>query len=64
MTALVARDPTNLTAYYQIGKIGAVSGVELDAAKAALEKYLATPAAPGAPAHADASFRLGMVLER
>jgi predicted TPR repeat methyltransferase len=36
----------------------------LAVARDALEKYLAVPARPGAPAHADATYRLGQVLER
>jgi hypothetical protein len=64
LTAIVARDPDNLPALYQIGKIGAIGGVELDAAKRALERYLALPVRPGTPTHADAHYRFAMVLER
>jgi TolA-binding protein len=64
LTAVLSRDSANLPALYQMGKLGAVGGIGLDSAKRALERYLAVPARPGTPAHADARYRLGMVLER
>jgi len=60
---IVRRDPQNLRAHYQIGKIGALAGIELDAAKQSLEKYLRANPPAGAPSLGAASYRLGMVLE-
>lgn len=60
---VVAQQPDNLQAHYQIGKIGALTGRELDVAEASLQRYLAHPPAPGVPTHADAHWRLGMIHE-
>ncbi len=60
---VVARDPGAMGAYYQIGKIGALTGKELDAATRALERYLSEPAQPGQPSHGAAEWRLGMIAE-
>ncbi len=61
---VLTRDSTRLVARYQIGKIAALTGRELDVGEAALRYYLARPVAPDAPTHADAKWRLGMILER
>jgi hypothetical protein len=60
---IVRSDPQNLRAHYQIGMIGAVAGIELDAAKQSLVKYLRATPPVGAPSLGAASYRLGMVLE-
>ena len=60
---LTERDSTVLGAYYQIGKIGALTGKELDRATRALERYLRTPVQQGQPSHGAAEWRLGMIAE-
>ena len=60
---VVARDPDRPAAQYQIGKIGALTGQELDVAQAALKRYLRHPAPPGSPSHAAAYWRLGQIEE-
>lgn len=60
---LVVQDSANLFAHYQIGKIGALTGKELDRAQASLEAYLRHQPPPGAPTHADAYWRLGLIRE-
>ena len=56
---LVAKDTSNLRALYQIGKIGAIAGLELDVAQSALHAYLRRPAPTDAPNDAAAHWRLG-----
>ncbi len=59
---IVEIDAANLDALYQIGRIGALTGQELDLARASLEEYLRHPPAEGLP-HAAAQWRLGMIHE-
>ena len=54
-------DPANLLARYQIGKIGALTGRELDLAQASLEEYLRHDPPENGPSHAAAHWRLGMI---
>ena len=63
LARIVQVDPTNLLARYQIGKIGALTGRELDLAQASLEEYLRHPPAENNPSHAAAHWRLGMIHE-
>jgi tetratricopeptide (TPR) repeat protein len=60
---IVKADSTRLDALYQIGRIGALTGRELATSRAALERYVRFPAAPGAPTHAAAYWRMGMIEE-
>ena len=60
---VIALDPENLSAHYQIGKIGALTGEQLDLAEASLEYYLDNRPPAGAPTHAGAHWRLGMIFE-
>jgi TolA-binding protein len=60
---IVASDSTLLAAHYQIGRVAALTGQELDAAQASLELYLRHPVAPESPSHASALWRLGMIEE-
>lgn len=60
---LLARTPPDVPALYQVGRIGAVSGQELDRAEAALRAYLQHTPPAGAPSHAGAHWRLGMIAE-
>jgi tetratricopeptide (TPR) repeat protein len=61
---VVRRDPAQTRALYQIGRLGAISGERLPRAEEALRAYLRQPPGPGSPSHANAQWRLGMVLER
>jgi tetratricopeptide (TPR) repeat protein len=61
---LVALSPEHLRAHYQIGRLGALTGRDLDAALASLRRYLREPSPTGAPSHASAHWRTGMIEER
>ena len=63
LTEITEADPDNLGAHYQIGKIGALAGRHLEVAEAALKRYLEQEAPAGAPSHAAAYWRLGMIYE-
>jgi tetratricopeptide (TPR) repeat protein len=56
-------EPGNRGALYQIGKISALSGENLDRGKECLEEYLGLDAVEGFPGHDGAHWRMGMVLE-
>jgi len=57
------RAPSDGSTLYQIGRVGAVSGKNLDRAQAALEQYLKIPHKRGTPSIAGAHWRRGMVFE-
>lgn len=57
------RAPNDGAMLYQIGRVGAVSGMRLDRAQAALDQYLKIPHKRGTPSIAGAHWRRGMVLE-
>ncbi|HUQ98854.1 MAG TPA: TRAP transporter TatT component family protein [Gemmatimonadaceae bacterium] len=57
------RSPNDGSALYQLGRVGAVSGLKLDRAQWALESYIRTPHKRGTPTIAGAHWRLGMVRE-
>jgi tetratricopeptide (TPR) repeat protein len=57
------RAPNDAAALFQLGRIGAVSGMKLDRAQWALGLYLKTPHKRGTPSIAAAHWRMGMVLE-
>lgn len=61
---LVALSPDHLRAHYQIGRLGALTGRELEAALASLQRYLREPPPAGAPSHAAAHWRRGMIEEQ
>lgn len=61
---LAGADPPHARALYQVGRTAALSGVGLEAATAALGRYLELDPEAGAPSRAAAEWRLGMVLER
>ena len=63
LAAVVVRQPDNLGAHYQIGKIGALTGKRLDMAEASLRVYLQHDEPAGGPSHAGAHWRLGMIFE-
>ena len=62
--AMVAANPSEFGALFQIGKTGAMSGQRLDRAAEALEAYLQTTPGRNDPTLAAAHWRLGMVHER
>ena len=61
---VVAREPENAGAWYQIGRSAAVSGEFLDEGAAALQRYLAMPHRRGQPETKHALYRLGQVQAR
>lgn len=62
--SLIAANPLEAGALFQIGKTGALSGQRLDRAEEALEAYLKTTPGRNDPSLAAAHWRLGMVHER
>ncbi|MFL5542153.1 MAG: S41 family peptidase, partial [Longimicrobiaceae bacterium] len=60
---LLARDPHDAAALYQLGRTAALSGQRQEAGITALQAYLSMPPAPGQPSHAAARWRLGMIYE-
>ena len=62
--AMIAANPTEFGALFQIGKTGAMSGQRLDRSAEALEAYLKTTPGRNDPTLAAAHWRLGMVHER
>ena len=60
---LATREPPDPGALYQLGRTGALSGLHLDEAEAALRRYLTIDPPSGQPPHAAAHWRLGMILE-
>jgi tetratricopeptide (TPR) repeat protein len=55
--------PNDPSVLYQLGRVGAVSGLRLDHAQTALHRYLKIPHKRGTPSLAAAHWRLGMILE-
>jgi tetratricopeptide (TPR) repeat protein len=60
---LLKKEPENLSASYQLGKLAAVSGLQLDRGETGLKKYLQTTPAKDQPQPANAYHRLGMIYE-
>ena len=58
------RRPTDMVAVYAIGRVGAVTGQQLDRAEQSLRTYLAYTPTPNEPSLAAAHWRLGQVAER
>lgn len=58
--------PDDFTALYQIGRLAAVTGQQIDRGIAALRRCLElpAPATPQTPGHASAHWRLGLLLEK
>jgi tetratricopeptide (TPR) repeat protein len=61
---VVAREPENAGAWYQIGRSAALSGKFLDEGATALQRYLAMPHRPGQPETKHALYRLGQIQAR
>jgi Flp pilus assembly protein TadD len=64
--AFQKRHPDDAVALYQVGRIAAVTGQQLDRGEEALRKYLslAPTGANGIPTPSNAHFRLGNILEK
>ena len=62
--AMIAANPNEFGALFQIGKTGAMSGQRLPRAEEALHAYLQTTPGRNDPSLAAAHWRLGMVHER
>ena len=61
---MIAANPSEFGALFQIGKTGAMTGQRLDRATDALEAYLQTTPGRNDPSLAAAHWRLGMVHEK
>ena len=62
---LLARQPDDFAALYQLGRVAAVSGQRLADGAAALHRYLAQPNLPGElPRPQHAHYRFGQILAR
>ncbi|MEJ1971402.1 MAG: tetratricopeptide repeat protein [Lacunisphaera sp.] len=57
-------EPDNYTALYQVGRIAALSGEQIDRGIAALQRCLTLPPTTGAPGHDAANWRLGNLWEK
>ena len=62
--SMIAANPSEVGALFQIGKTGALSGQRLERAAEALEAYLQTTPGRNDPSLAAAHWRLGMVHEK
>jgi len=62
--AMLKMDPSDAGAYYQIGKIGAISGKNLERAEECLKLYMQREPPEGNPPLPWAHYRLGMVYEK
>ena len=56
-------DPDNMNALYQVGRTALFANTQLDLAVRSFRRYLEHEQQPGAPSHAGAHWRLGMVYE-
>lgn len=58
------KNPNNMMAQYQIGKLAAISGKELDRGEACLKNYLNYKPTKEEPSLGGAYWRLGMIMEK
>jgi tetratricopeptide (TPR) repeat protein len=58
------QNPEDMAATYQIGKLSALSGLQLDRGEAALKKYLSYQPQKNEPSHAGANMRLAQIMEK
>ena len=61
---LVASNPDEIGVYYQIGRLGAITGQNLERSEMCLKIYLQHEMRKDLPSHAWAHYRLGMVYEK
>jgi tetratricopeptide (TPR) repeat protein len=64
LETFLRRRPDAMGALYQLGRLGAVTGQNLERSEEALRRYLRHRPEPGEPPLAAAHWRLGMVLEK
>jgi tetratricopeptide (TPR) repeat protein len=64
LESLIRRRPNAMAAYYQLGRVGAVTGQRLDRAEQAMSRYLRFTPGPADPPLAFAHWRMGMIYER
>jgi tetratricopeptide (TPR) repeat protein len=64
LEGLIRRKPNALAAYYQLGRVGAVTGQRLDRAEQAMTRYLQSRPGPADPPLTFAHWRMGMIYER
>lgn len=64
LDALLAREPTSMSALYQLGRNAALAGRRLDEGEVALRRYLRYDPKRNQPSHAWALYRLGMIHKR
>ncbi|MBX2899345.1 MAG: tetratricopeptide repeat protein [Cyclobacteriaceae bacterium] len=57
-------NPDDMAATYQIGKLSALSGEQLDRGEACLRKYLTYQPQKNEPSHAGANMRLAQIMEK
>jgi len=58
------QNPEDMLATYQIGKLSAVSGQQLDRGEACLRKYFTYTPQKNEPSHAGANMRLAQIMEK
>lgn len=58
------KNPADMMAAYQYGKVAAISGKQLDRGEQYLKKYLAYTPKENEPSHAGAYLRTGMIYEK
>ncbi len=61
---VLALEPDNMSAVYQLAKAHLLSGDDLEAAERGFRAYIDSPDRPSEPSEAAARWRLGMVYER
>lgn len=61
LDSVLAREPRNPSAVYQLGRAAAISGQRLADGQAALSTYLTMPHQSGLPTHAGAHWRRGQI---
>jgi len=66
LASALEAQPDDVVALYQVGRLAALTGQELERGAAALRRYLELPEGmlPQAPGHASGHWRLGQVRER
>ena len=60
----VAADPNDALALYQLGRLAYLSGEGMENGLALFDRFLLLPAPKDGPAHADARWRKGLLLEK
>jgi tetratricopeptide (TPR) repeat protein len=61
---LIAQNPANKVMLYQVGRLAAISGLQLERGEAALKEYFQHTPAPNEPPLYNAHWRLGTLYER